>query len=524
MPKLSDISSGEHDNLSDTDGHNIPKHILSNISSGEHDNMYDMDVHNIPKYTSQRHERKTFDDNWHAPRHYGNCMQREESAHSWIRGVEASPPKIDGKHVYFQQQVIGHQQQIGHNMNAGEPKMQRARETRALNIATQQLDVTNAGNRHHTHVYYVVPYLVHDLDGGKGDMSPQNIAQAQYVKYRPEGLPAQAGKHTQTQMIAGKRKSPTCCEHVVRGACCEHVAYPKGIPSTQESTGAKNDALKDDISSFNIAQAQHEQYQRNGPPAPQAGTIRNYQLVAVRSTGLTGCKRVADGVCCDHIAYPADTAASEAATGATKDKLVPEGTELNRDTTGNKSLAETYQNRVTHTIGSYGNAKQQEEYGQYSNAGRIAPKALMILMGLALASAHTAEESYGRQPQLEVVKIKGLSPPGLTHASLPSYLSNNYSKGIRTEPEHHTITNHVQEDKTLKGLRIATINVTSWSPKIRKMITNMSGEFDIILIQEHHKLRRKDMNTGPYVLAAFAPAQKTIPTQDGRGWHNSGGG
>ena len=31
------------------------------------------------------------------------------------------------------------------------------------------------------------------------------------------------------------------------------------------------------------------------------------------------------------------------------------------------------------------------------------------------------------------------------------------------------------------------------------------------------------MNTGPYVLAAFAPAQKTIPTQDGRGWHTSGG-
>ena len=31
------------------------------------------------------------------------------------------------------------------------------------------------------------------------------------------------------------------------------------------------------------------------------------------------------------------------------------------------------------------------------------------------------------------------------------------------------------------------------------------------------------MKTGPYVLAAFAPAQKTVPTKSGRGWHTSGG-
>ena len=51
----------------------------------------------------------------------------------------------------------------------------------------------------------------------------------------------------------------------------------------------------------------------------------------------------------------------------------------------------------------------------------------------------------------------------------------------------------------------------------------MSAEFDILLIQEHHKVRRKDMKTGPYVLAAFAPAQRIVPTKSGRGWHTTGG-
>ena len=129
----------------------------------------------------------------------------------------------------------------------------------------------------------------------------------------------------------------------------------------------------------------------------------------------------------------------------------------------------------------------------------------------------------GDNPTLRWSRLKGCHRPDWHIQACISYTSNMYSNGVRTEPEQHTIVNQVREDKTLKGLRIATINVTSWSPKIRRMVTNMSGEFDILLIQEHHKLRRKDMNTGPYVLAAFAPAQKTVPTQDGRGWHTSGG-
>ena len=31
------------------------------------------------------------------------------------------------------------------------------------------------------------------------------------------------------------------------------------------------------------------------------------------------------------------------------------------------------------------------------------------------------------------------------------------------------------------------------------------------------------MKTGPYIIAGFAPAQKTVRTRSGRGWHTSGG-
>ena len=31
------------------------------------------------------------------------------------------------------------------------------------------------------------------------------------------------------------------------------------------------------------------------------------------------------------------------------------------------------------------------------------------------------------------------------------------------------------------------------------------------------------METGPYIIAGFAPAQKTVRTKSGKGWHTSGG-
>ena len=81
----------------------------------------------------------------------------------------------------------------------------------------------------------------------------------------------------------------------------------------------------------------------------------------------------------------------------------------------------------------------------------------------------------------------------------------------------------VKEDTTQKGLRIVTINVASWSPKIVTYMTLLVKEYDILLIQEHHKIREKDMKTGPYIIASFAPAQRTVPTRNGKGWHTSGG-
>ena len=146
----------------------------------------------------------------------------------------------------------------------------------------------------------------------------------------------------------------------------------------------------------------------------------------------------------------------------------------------------------------------------------------MFIMCFALATAHTAEHSYGRQPDMEVAKVKGLSPPGLGHQCLTSYRSHLYSNNIRSAPNKNIKANIVKEDTVQKRLRIATINVTSWSPKIVTCMSILAKEYDILLIQEHHKFRAKDMKTGPYIIASFAPAQKTVPSKNGKGWHSTG--
>ena len=54
-------------------------------------------------------------------------------------------------------------------------------------------------------------------------------------------------------------------------------------------------------------------------------------------------------------------------------------------------------------------------------------------------------------------------------------------------------------------------------------MAKLAKEYDILLIQEHHKIWERDMKTGPYIIAGFAPAQPTFPTRSGKGWHTSGG-
>ena len=125
---------------------------------------------------------------------------------------------------------------------------------------------------------------------------------------------------------------------------------------------------------------------------------------------------------------------------------------------------------------------------------------------------------------METAKVQGLSPPGLAHAALPPYKSHVYQNKQYIRPQSNVKTNIVKVGTDVKsGLRIVTINVTSWSPKIITMITKMANEYDIILIQEHHKFRKQDMKTGPYIIAGFAPAQRTVRTKNGKGWHLSGG-
>ena len=130
---------------------------------------------------------------------------------------------------------------------------------------------------------------------------------------------------------------------------------------------------------------------------------------------------------------------------------------------------------MNHTLTQGRVRYHHDNFSDSSRSGRLTPKSFIFIIGLAIATAHTAEDSYGRQPHLEVTKVKGLSPPGLAHECLPSYSSNTYFKGVRTEPKQNTIANQIKEDKTLNGLRIATINVTSWSSKIIRMISHMAA-------------------------------------------------
>ena len=107
--------------------------------------------------------------------------------------------------------------------------------------------------------------------------------------------------------------------------------------------------------------------------------------------------------------------------------------------------------------------------------------------------------------------------------TLPPYKSHLCNDKLHKKPQSNVKTNIVKEETDKKGLKIATINVTSWSPKIISMISKMSKEYDIILIQEHHKFRKRDMKTGPYIIAGFAPAPRTVRTKNGKGWHSTGG-
>ena len=72
---------------------------------------------------------------------------------------------------------------------------------------------------------------------------------------------------------------------------------------------------------------------------------------------------------------------------------------------------------------------------------------------------------------MEVAKVKGLSPPGLGHECMPPYRSRLYDKvqKARYEPYQNIKANVVKEETTQEGLRIATINITSWSAEIITM-------------------------------------------------------
>ena len=138
-------------------------------------------------------------------------------------------------------------------------------------------------------------------------------------------------------------------------------------------------------------------------------------------------------------------------------------------------------------------------YGQKSGARHCKCHIITVLCALVAM----ADGQIWRERHTEVAPIRTLSPPGLVNSYCPPYKSHLYNhKKLEkhVHPKNNVKANIVKEESDMKGLRIVTINVTSWSPKIQTMITKMAKEYDIILIQEHHKFRKRDMKTGPYII------------------------
>ena len=76
-----------------------------------------------------------------------------------------------------------------------------------------------------------------------------------------------------------------------------------------------------------------------------------------------------------------------------------------------------------------------------SNSGstRCGISTLVWLACAILASSHgNGLEAYGRQPGQEVIHKMHLGPPGLSNPCLPSYASNTYKAGVRSELTKHT--------------------------------------------------------------------------------------
>ena len=126
---------------------------------------------------------------------------------------------------------------------------------------------------------------------------------------------------------------------------------------------------------------------------------------------------------------------------------------------------------------------KQDRQSYKDGSASHAPRAYILLACICAAMAHSGERSYGRAPCL--------IPPGLDNPYMPSYKSHLYKHPVRNEPQQNIKANIVKEETTQQGLSVATISVTSWSPKIITMISKMAEDFDILLVHEHHKIRKK---------------------------------
>ena len=107
----------------------------------------------------------------------------------------------------------------------------------------------------------------------------------------------------------------------------------------------------------------------------------------------------------------------------------------------------TFQLLMRHSVKT--EYRQTDFRSKSCRRSRCTLSTIMLLVCAMVASGHSGVQTYGRQPEKEVIHKMHLGPPGLMNPYLPSYESNTYKAGVRHELTNHTYAHPIKEDKTL---------------------------------------------------------------------------
>ena len=120
-----------------------------------------------------------------------------------------------------------------------------------------------------------------------------------------------------------------------------------------------------------------------------------------------------------------------------------EGTEFALNTTKHTNIHERKPMRNSMAKRSSKN-KGPNQGSPNSGSTRCGINTLVLLACAMMVSSHgNGLETYGRQPGQEVIHKMHLGPPGFSKPYLPSYASNTYKAGVRSELTNHIFTNKI---------------------------------------------------------------------------------